>query len=219
MNFNSMNVIVLDDHPVVHLGIEAVLVTHPNIHLKGAATSLKELLPLLYNTRADILLLDLNIPGEDYIKTVKKLRSNFKSLRIIAYTAYNDPNLVKSLLGMGVNGYLLKDAEGEEITEALESVFKGEFFIGHHVQTSHLYHERDRNKFAKRDDFQKRLCLSRREQEILVFISKGFTSQNIGDALFISKHTVETHRKNILRKLDFNSSAEVVKFAVQQGLV
>ena len=69
------------------------------------------------------------------------------------------------------------------------------------------------------DDFRKRLGLSRREQEILVLISRGLSSQRIGQTLYISKHTVETHRKNILRKLDFNSSTELVKFAVQQRLV
>jgi DNA-binding NarL/FixJ family response regulator len=134
------------------------------------------------------------------------------------YTSYHSPDLVRSLIHGGAAGFLPKTASPVEITEAIQNVSQGEIHVS---MVGHA--QPDTAPVADHaplpDDFRKRLGLSRREQEILVLISRGLSSQRIGQTLYISKHTVETHRKNILRKLDFNSSTELVKFAVQQRLV
>ncbi len=219
MAFHQIRVAIADDHPIVTTGVKAVLSQATDKEFVGMAQSGKALLKLLSEKDVDVLLLDLNIPGDDYTQLIKTVRKHFPLLKIIAYTSYNLPSLVKDVLDLGVDGYILKDTPKAELFRAIESVFQNEPFIGKKVRLSQqAVMAKVRNDLLQ-DDFQKRLILSKREQEILVLITRGFTSQNIGKQLFISKYTVETHRKNILRKLNFGTSAELIKFAVKQGLV
>lgn len=217
MSVEKIRVVIADDHPIVVAGVQALLAKETSKELIGFASSCKELLKLLSQKKADVLLLDLNIPGEDYSQNIKKIRENFPFLRIIIYTSYNHPDLIKAVVDLKIDGFLLKNTPRLEMLKAIEMVKKGEFFISKEVRLSHP--EEPITDKVLVDGFQKRLCLSKREQEILRLISRGFTSQGIGNALYISRYTVETHRKNILRKLNFNSSTELVKFAVEQGLV
>lgn len=218
MNLEKTRVIITDDHPIVIAGVQALLSKENNIELVGSVNSGKELFKFLNQKKADVLLLDLNIPGEDYNFTIKKVKENFPFLKIIAYTSYNHPDLVKAVIDLKVDGFLLKNSPKLELMKAIEMVRKGELFISREVRFTQPLEEEE-SETVLVDGFQKRLCLSKREQEILRLISRGFTSQGIGNVLFISRYTVETHRKNILRKLNFNSSTELVKFAVEQGLV
>jgi two-component system nitrate/nitrite response regulator NarL len=217
MNVEKIRVVIADDHPIVTAGVNALLLKEPGKELIGSAPSGKELFKLLAQKRADVLLLDLNIPGEDFSKTIKKLKENHPFLRIVAYTSYNHPDLIKSVVDLKVDGFLLKNSTKQDFLKAIEMVRAGEFFMSREVRLTTP--QENPTDTVLMDGFQKRLCLSKREQEILRFISRGFTSQGIGKELFISRYTVETHRKNILRKLNFNSSTELVKFAVEQGLV
>ncbi len=219
MNVEKIGVVIADDHPIVVAGIRSLLSKEPGKDLVGAAKSGKELFKILADKKADVLLLDLNIPGEDYSKTIKKLKESHPFLRIIAYTSYNHPDLVKNVLALNVDGFVLKDSTKQELLKGIELARKGELYLSKKVRLSKPILDDDDVDQVLVDGFQKRLCLSKREQEILRLISRGFTSATIGNTLFISRYTVETHRKNILRKLNFNSSTELVKFAVEQGLV
>ena len=216
----KINVVIADDHPIVVNGVKAILANQDRFSFAGLAYSEEDLMEKLPDFDADVLLLDLNMHGHDIYKVIRKLTRNYPHLKIIAYTSYQDTDLVKSILEKGVHGYLLKNTHKEEIFMAIDKVISGETYIGKNVRPSRHYPTLNKKEeMSFEDDFQKKLRLSKREQEILVLISRGFTSQTIGLELFISKHTVETHRKNILRKLNVNSSAELVKFAVQQGIV
>ncbi|MBK7409400.1 MAG: response regulator transcription factor [Saprospirales bacterium] len=220
MQQNSTKVLIADDHPIVAIGLRSILEKIPGLVFSGHVNNSDELFHALPDVRPDLVFLDLNMPGNDFYRNIEQITKDFRSVRIIVFTAYDAPDLIKSLFEAGVQGYVLKTATAVEIGKAIEMVNNGQ----------HYSHVRDRTSQPPsdekpgpaellKDNFRKRLRLSRREQEILVLISKGLTSQRIGTRLFISKYTVETHRKNILRKLELNSSTELVKFAVQQGLV
>lgn len=217
MKQTNINVFIADDHPVVVAGVASIFRTAPGLTLVGSAHSSDQLFGSLTQARPQVLLLDLNMAGQDYTHNIKQLKKDFPWVRVLIYSAYQSFDLAKSLIEMGALGYLHKSAEPEQLIEAINSVHNNEVYY-HPVRTVQP-NKKDKSGVALTDDFQKRLRLSKREQEILVLISKGLTSQRIGNALFISKYTVETHRKNILRKLDFNSSTELVKFAIQQGLL
>jgi len=211
------NIVLVDDHPIVALGVKAMLERHPNLDLVHHAYCGEELLQYFSEQTADLLLLDLNLPDYEYIELIQNIKKITSDLKIVAYTAYQDSNLVKSVLRQKIDGYLLKTTPADEFRKALVKVLvDDEVYIGSSVQITPI-----KKPFRKqlKDNFQKRLSLSKREREILTLISQGYTSIGISQALYISKHTVETHRKNILRKLNFSSSTELVKFAVQQGLV
>ena len=220
MQQNSTKVFIADDHPIVAIGLKSILEKIPDVTFAGHAGNSDELFHALPDVRPDIVFLDLNMPGNDFYRNIDQIARDHPRVRIIIFTGYDAPDLVKSLFEAGAHGFLLKTATPGEIHKALETVCAG----------NNYSHVRDRSSQPPsdvkpgptellKDNFRKRLRLSRREQEILVLISKGLTSQLIGNRLFISKYTVETHRKNILRKLELNSSTELVKFAIQQGLV
>lgn len=211
-----MKVFVADDHPIVTFGVTGIINQNPELELVGTAGSSSELIKALPLAKPNVLLLDLNMPGDDYTITVQHIKEHFPWIKIIAYTQYSNPDLIRQLLRDGILGFLPKASTPEDLHEAVSTVYGGTRYIHPSVSFSE---RKDEKNGQFRDDFNKRLGLSRREQEILELISKGLTSNLIGQTLFISKHTVETHRKNILRKLDFNSSTELVRFAVQQGLV
>lgn len=216
MKQTVMKVFVADDHPIVTFGVSGIIQQNSEMQLVGTAASSAELFEALPQAKPHILLLDLNMPGDDFSRNLQLLKEQFPWIKIIAYTQYSSPDLIRQLLREGVNGFLPKASTKEDLYEAILTVFKGERYV--HTSVSFAA-PGESAKPSFRDDFRKRLGLSKREQEILELISKGLTSNLIGQTLFISKHTVETHRKNILRKLDFNSSTELVRFAVQQGLV
>lgn len=211
-------VFIADDHPVVLQGVSSMLSRQPDFEVVGTACSGDEMIRVIRDARPTVLLLDLNMPGKDFYENIAWVKKNTPWVKILAYSAYYSPDLVRSLLQEGAEGFVHKTASPDELLEALQAVAEGDSYVSPmaHAQSdtnTDLAHP------AFQDDFRKRLGLSRREQEVLVLISQGLSSQRIGQTLYISKHTVETHRKNILRKLDFNSSTELVKFAVQRGLV
>ncbi|MFK7933146.1 MAG: LuxR C-terminal-related transcriptional regulator [Saprospiraceae bacterium] len=219
MNTSMIKVIIADDHPIVTTGIQALLQNAADQTLVGKAHSLAELSNLLEHTTADVLLFDLNIPGDDYEESLHYLTTHHSELQIIAFTSYNDVDLVKLVMKKGAVGYILKDTHPQELCAAIQTVYAGKTYIGQAVHLSQGHASSDSARNQLRDGFQKRMDLSKREQEILALICQGLTSQNIAKELFISKHTVETHRKNMLRKLNVNSSMELVHFAVKQGIV
>ncbi|NJL74070.1 MAG: response regulator transcription factor [Saprospiraceae bacterium] len=217
MNRNYTNIALVDDHPIVGIGVKAMLEKLPNFQFCQHAFTGQDILTHLAHHKTDLLLLDLNLPDIEYAPLVRRIKSIAPSMKICAYTAYNETALVKAVLRLGVDGYLLKTTSPDEFRQALQTILNhDEVCIGRNVN---LTEPKLPKKPVLKDNFQKCISLSKREKEILSLISQGQTSQAISQNLYISKHTVETHRKNILRKLNFTTSTELVKFAVQQGLV
>ena len=214
---NTVRVFVADDHPMVLTGLSFLFQRREDFHLTGTAESYTHLFQEIPRVRPQVLLLDLNMPGEDYTSAVVRLRKDFPWVKIVAYTQYENVDLVRNLRKIGVHGFLNKSASSERICQVLRSVLTGKKEFPNPASMQVALANIAENKEIS-DDFKKRLNLSRREQQIVMLISRGLTSAKISTELFISKHTVETHRKNILRKLDLNSSKELVRFAVVQGL-
>lgn len=219
MTTQPITVFLADDHPIVAEGIKALLLQYNEFQFVGHASDGQDLMRQLPDLKVQVLLLDLNMPGDDFFFNIKYLRKQHPWIRILAFTGYDNPSLAKSVLDAGAQGFLVKTCKPGQILEAIRVLRNGDQYLPHMLRQNETPDESAYASQPLRDDFKKRLSLSKREQEILVLISKGFTSQRIAQALFISKYTVETHRKNILRKLDVNSSTELVKFAIQQGLI
>ena len=211
-----IRVAVVDDHPIVVAGVTAMFAKDEEIVVAATAASLAELIQTLRGP-VDVLLLDLNIPGEQYATSVKTARKRWPRTQIAAYTSYEGADLVREMMSLGCSGYLLKNDTPDAMREGLRAIVAGQRHVS--PERKAAYRQPGASDEHLRDDFQKGLLLSKREKEVLHHISTGQTSQQIADELFISRYTVETHRKNILRKLGFGSSTELVKFAVQQGLV
>jgi DNA-binding NarL/FixJ family response regulator len=202
-----LNLIILDDHPMIIDGVRLLLTNAPGYSLIGSAASVRELISLL-TPDMDILILDLNIRGENILKHIGDIRSRHPRIKILVFSSYNTPSLVRRAFEEGVQGYLLKDTTRDELLFALETIRRGKTFIGNNVSLpkSGLNLPPQRREVA--DDFEKTSQLSERELEVLRLMAQGLESQEIAARLYISLHTVQSHRKNILHKLDLHSAAE-----------
>ncbi len=171
----------------------------------------------IHRTRPDILLLDLNMGGKNMVDQITSFKKITNQLKIVIFSSYNSPSLVKDAFLQGADAYVLKDTTREELLTALQVVLDNETYVG---QSVHYFFAAtdDRIDQRLRDEFSQLAELSDRELEIIQQIVQGKTSREIGNLLFISKHTVQTHRKNILRKLSLHSGADIIRFAYKTGI-
>ncbi len=227
MSHNIYRIIAADDHPIVISGLKLFFQGQDAFQLVGHALGGAQLFKLLDEVDADTLLLDLNLPGTDIYRLIKEIIVKYPNLKIIAYTNYDAPKLMKEVLDYGVNGYLLKDVRAEEIFRAIRTVHQGKLYLCKEVEEK-LYGKSkvktlmsvgsgQENKFQ--DSFVNKTNLTERERDVIILIAQGFTNKEIAHQLYLSKYTIETHRKNILKKLKFKSSADLVRFATNHGLV
>lgn len=205
--------VVADDHPVVLGGLRVMFENSAGYELVGEASSLKETLTVCETLRPDVLILDLNFDGKSSLDLVPELRSRFNAMKILVFSAYHSTGLVKKALEAGVQGYLLKDASKTEWTEALSMLIQGKIYLSKHISGVAFKLDEFQNS-----DFNQLTNLSEREKDIIQLIADGLMEDKIAETLFISKHTVHTHKKNIFKKLQLHTNADLVKFAYENGL-
>jgi DNA-binding NarL/FixJ family response regulator len=212
----QIRVFLVDDHKVVIEGMEMLLSNTPDIIPVGFAQSGEDAVVALEAYRADVVLLDINLPGMNGIDTCKVLREKYPDVKIIALSMLQESSLIKLMLKSGAHGYLLKNAGKDEVVAGIRRVHAGERFLGDEVNSiildslTHPGKSRTPGPTAS---------LSRREKEVLALIVQEFTTQEIADKLFISFGTVETHRRNLLIKLGARNTAGLVRLALEYNLV
>ncbi|WP_336914745.1 response regulator transcription factor [Runella sp.] len=195
-------IVVADDHPVVLGGLRMMFENSAGYELIGEASSLKETLTVCETLRPDVLILDLNFDGKSSLDLVPELRSRFTALKILVFSAYYSTGLVKKALEAGVQGYLLKDASKTEWTEALSRLVQGKTYLSKHISGVAFKLDEFQNS-----DFNQLTNLSEREKNIIQLIANGLMEDKIAETLFISKHMVHTHKKNIFKKLQLHTNA------------
>lgn len=206
-----IRVYITDDHPIVLEGIKNLLSTRDEIALTGIFENSKDTLDALSREEPDLLLLDINLPDISGIELSKQIREIYHDLKIIVLSVHNEKAVIGSVLQNGVNGYVLKNSIGDEIIQAIHQVLEGETYMC--KRTREIYHNQDNNGL---DTIPK---ITRREKEILRLVTEGHTSSQIAEKLFISPHTVETHRKNLMEKFDVNNMTAIIKYATEFKLL
>lgn len=219
-----LRTIVADDHPIFLEGLKSVLNKHPKFEIKiiAQARNGSELIDILRHNDADLLVMDLNMPGKDGLEVLNDIPRNRKGMRIIAITMYDDIKIVKAAFKAGVDGYILKGNEILELYQAISKVVEGETFMGVNVGVGQLKSSGDLKPAADTlyaDRFTKKYNLTRREIEILRLISDALSNKEIASKLYISDQTVSVHRKNIMRKLGVSNTAGLVKVAYNNSLL
>lgn len=206
-------VIICEDHEIVYTGLELLLEKSANYVLTGHAQNGKQLVPLIKEQNPDILILDLNLPDTDGFTLLKSIREFNKKICVVILTMYQDEFLLERAQAEGANAYLLKNAANDELLRALDAVQIDTFYV-----TRQLKEELAKKKLFL-DKFSQKMKLTRREMEIIRVLSMGKTSDQASIELFISPHTVDTHRKNIFRKLEINNISALVKFAHDNKII
>lgn len=204
---NPVKIIIADDHTLFINGLQLLLKDEPWIEIVDVAQDGKELLDILRNTVADLILLDINMPVLNGLDTARYIKLSYSSVKLIMLSTYNEDHLIDKAKETGVNGYLLKNSSKEELLQTIHLVMNN--------QTSFPYLEpKKENLFDKEDGFLKQFNLTRRETEILQLLKNNFTNQQIAAELFLSIYTVETHRKNIMHKLGLKNPSSLMRFIV-----
>lgn len=210
-----VRLVVADDHPVVIDGLRHTLAQSPAVEIVGSAHSEAALLDELQRCLPQVLLLDLNFRGENALEYLPRIRGLLPGLKVIIFSSYALPSLVKAALAAGVDGYVLKDAPRRELLLALEAVGREETYVCEALRiTDRLVDEPN----DLTDAFLRKHHLSRRELDVIRLLVAGMNNEAAGAELYISPHTVRTHRKNIMRKLGLRDKAAIVKFALENKL-
>ncbi|MDR0793191.1 MAG: response regulator transcription factor [Chitinophagaceae bacterium] len=205
-----INVAIVDDHPIVLEGLKNILSNREDIRVTGYFNTGNAALHSYTLLNTNVLLLDINLPDINGVELCRQIRKTDKDVRIIALSVHNERPVVKSMLQSGANGYILKNSVGEEIVQAIHKTMAGETYICNKTR------EVLRNIDEGLSEIPR---ITRREKEILMLIGKGQTTGQIAETLFISAHTVETHRKNLMNKFDVNNMTSVINLAKEYSLL
>lgn len=218
---SNIKLFVVDDHPIFIDGIVNLLKDTPGFEIIGTASNGQEFLDKIKQNEPDIVLMDINMPVMDGIEATQKLKTEHPKVKVIALTMFNDIRFIKDLLEIGAKGYVLKNISREDLIKAINTVSEGKPFLDSAVQEKVIssMSASDDEEFDEKEADLMVQNITSRELEILQLIALGMTSQDISQKLFISKNTVETHRKNLLAKLNVKNTASLLKFAYKKGLV
>ena len=209
----STQILLVDDHQIVIDGIRALLATEKNVEIKGEAHNGAEALEMLHLLKVDIALMDLDMPTMGGLEATKLIRAKFPEVKIIVLTMHDEKAMVQSMIDAGADGYLLKNSPKAELLRAISAVSGGESYFPAEVKSILLQADFEHARKGKLAD------LTDREMEILKCIAEGHSNKEIGERLFISHRTVDTHRTNLMQKLDVHNIAGLVRIAITNGLI
>jgi DNA-binding NarL/FixJ family response regulator len=201
-----INILIVDDHPVVRQGLRAMFSSEPDICVQGMAASAREAISLIEREQPGVVLMDLRMPEMEGIEAIKALRRILPNIKILVLTNYGSDEYIIRATQAGAMGYLLKNTPQEEIVKAVRMVYSGERYVP--------------NDIAKRlFEAIGRKALSTRELEVLVLVARGCTNKEVGQVLFISDRTVRNHVTSCLLKLEARDRTEAVTRAIERGLI
>ncbi|QIX61827.1 response regulator transcription factor [Hymenobacter lutimineralis] len=211
-----IRIILTDDHTLLRNGLRALLARVEEVEVVGEAANGQELLDMLETTPAEVVLMDVGMPVLDGLATLPFLRQRFPAVKVLALSMLDHEEDVSQMLDAGALGYALKTADATELAYAIRTVAAGKPFLSTAIGLDALARLR---QLAPRKPAHSIPELSARELEVLMLIGEGLTSGEIADQLFTSKRTVESHRLNILDKLQVKNTAALIKYAVRHGLI
>ncbi len=209
-----ISVAIADDHPLVQKGLQNVLAGSAMLQITDCYSNGKELLAGLKQRQPEVLLLDIQMPGQTGDELAGIVGELYPNIKIIALTNLDNIFYVKTMMRKGVLGYVLKTAREEILIDAIMTVCRGEKYIERSLREKMMD-----DHVASKKQLSASPILSRREKEILQLMASSLTSQEIADKLFLSKRTVENHRLNIMTKLGVHNAASLVSVAMKMGLV
>lgn len=203
---DKIKVLVVDDHPMVLEGMQAMLSQIDFVAVSGQAGNAYQAMEMIKEHSPDIVITDISMPEISGIELSAKIRKEYPAVKVIAMSTFNERSYISQMVQNGALGYILKSASREEIEEALLTVYKNRLYMSVEVELS-------------KQEINKIPLLTSREKEVLSLIAEGFTNTQIADKLFISAYTVDSHRKNLLTKFEVGNTAGLIKLAARYGLI
>lgn len=208
-NEKTISVLLVDDHPLVTEGLGACLETWETIDIVATACTGTEAIAKATDLKPDVILMDINLPDMTGLEATARIKHRLPEARVMFLSMHDNREYVVSAMNEGASGYILKDVSSAEIATAIEAVFCGGTYFSGEISRS----------LTKPDLPKTNGVLTRREREVITELARGNTSKMIARALNISERTVETHRKNIKRKLKITSTAGLTRYAIENNLL
>jgi len=207
-----IKVLIVDDHKLISEAWSSLLKDAPQIGVCGTADSEESAFDQAIIHKPDIVLMDINLGSGSGLSAATKILDSLPKVRVIGLSLHDDITYVKKFLSLGAKGYLTKNTNKSELINAIHAVYKGELFIAVEIKDRYFASLLNVDESEKKE-------LTMKEIEIVKLISQGLTSKEIGDKLFVSHRTIETHRHNILKKLDLPNAAQLSSWAKDKGYV
>jgi len=198
---------IAEDHQSLIDGLELLLKYEEDIEIVGTANDGEELLKIVQRKQPNVIVTDIRMPKMDGIQATKIIKKEFPHTKILAFTMFDQDKAVAQMLAAGASGYILKNTSLNEVLKAILTVAKGETYFDNSINVAGL---------GKKKSKSKKGLLTKRQKEILALIAQGKTSREIGEELFIGIHTVDTHRKNMIRILGLKGKGELLRYAVEK---
>ncbi len=198
---------IVDDHYMVIEGLRTLLQYEKNIEWMGHAMNATSAKAFLKNQLPDVILMDINLPDQSGVELCLEVKNTYSNVKIIGLSTFNQLSFIEKMIENGASGYLLKNATKEEIIEAINLVNKGEKYYSEEVED--LLEQKTQNYPA----------VTRREKEVLELIAQGLTNPEIAEKIFVSVSTVDTHRKNLIMKLEAKNTADLIRMAFHFGIL
>jgi DNA-binding NarL/FixJ family response regulator len=214
-SLHKISIVIADDHRLVLEGLVSLLKSVPHIEIVGTAKDGTEVLLLLHEKLADVVLLDISMPKMDGLETCLHISKKFPSVKVIGLSTYDDGKMITQMIKNGASGYVLKNISSKELTQAIEDAIDGKRVLDNKLTDRMINNLQD--SISNPASLPPRL--TRREKEILELIANELTTNEIADKLFLSSNTILSHRKNLFTKFNVNSSIGLIKKALEFEII
>jgi two-component system response regulator NreC len=212
-----IRVVVVDDHTLMRQGLVGLLDEDPDLVVVGQAGDASSALDVIEEMRPDVVLMDVGLPGVSGLELTVRVKRIVPDIRVLVLTMYEREDYLFQALQAGASGYVLKGADIQDLLTAVRTVARGETYVYQSLTGKLVADYLSRiEDGADRRDYD---GLSRREREVLALIAEGLTTSQIADRLYVSPHTVQTHRDHVMTKLDLHSRVALTKYAIRKGLI
>ncbi|WP_299158901.1 response regulator transcription factor [uncultured Tenacibaculum sp.] len=208
-----ITIAMAEDHQMLIDGVKSFFEYDEDINIIGTVNNGEDLVKLVSLKQPRLVITDIRMPIMDGIQATKLIKTKFPHIKVLALTMFDQPEAIKQMLDAGASGYLLKNSGIKMLSRAIVTVANGETFFDPNVAFNFMNDYINENVTVGKSE---KIVLSNREKEILQLIANGNTSKEISEALFIAKTTVDTHRKNMIRKLNLKNGNELVKYAIDK---
>lgn len=211
---SSYNIALADDHVLLRDGIRRIIQESPDLRVVAEASDGLELLRVLKQHDVDMVLLDISMPGLRGIEAVREVKISFPSIKVLILTMHKKKEYIRHAFSAGADGYLLKEATGDELFDAISTIRNGENYVSNAFSKELIIELLQLYRTGGKLEAE---VLTTREKEVLKLIAEGKSSKEIADLLFISIYTVNNHRAKIIKKLGMKKTADLVRYAIREG--
>jgi DNA-binding NarL/FixJ family response regulator len=215
---SKKRIVIVDDHTLFRKGLKAIIGNDNGFEVTGEAGNAADGLVLAGKTKPDIMIIDITLPEKDGIKLTREIRRDFPEIKVMIVSMHSKTDYIVEAFRSGALSYIVKDSATENLLSGLHSVSKGVHYIDNSIAKEVIFglQDADYKKKKKEDAYG---CLTNREQQVFRLLVEGALVKEIAGKLFISPKTVENHRGNIMKKLDIHTTVELIRYAVDVGLV